>query len=338
MARKQIVWKENEKVSSEEFQSPSAAASFPASIPESIADCASEYLLYIETVKGYSERTVTSYREDLKHLCFILGAGEKISSVTLENLRFCVGTLSKKKYSIPSINRFIASVRGLFAYCKKFKYIEKNVSLELTTLKMPKHLPQFMTSSEADTMCRSPEKKELLWQSRDRALFEMLYSSGCRVSELTSLKWQDFSSDFSSAMVHGKGGKDRRVYFGEDAVSFFKIYVQERNARFPASAPSGAKGVDYVFINQHGERLTSRGVWYIVKRYSGLEGTNKPISPHTFRHSFATTMLTNGADIRVVQEMLGHSSISTTQRYTHVTTERLKEVYRQAFPHSGSEE
>ena len=317
---------------------PSAAASFPANTPVTVVDCCSEFLLYLETVKGFSKNTVIGYREDLKHFVLIVGRDKRMDSVTLEDLRMCVGSLSKRKYSAASVNRFIAAIRGLFAYCKKFKYIPVNVSLELQTLKLPKHLPRFMTEGEVDTLCEMPEKKELLWEARDKAIFEMLYSSGCRVGELASLKLQDFSDGYKSAMVTGKGRKDRRVYFEEDAVNALKQYLSERSARFPAIGEGAVKQVDNVFVNQKGTPLTEHGIWYIVSKYSGEEGTNRHMSPHAFRHTFATTMLSEGADVRVVQEMLGHARISTTQRYTHISAEHLKDVYNQAFPHSGKKD
>ncbi|MBO4387668.1 MAG: tyrosine-type recombinase/integrase [Treponema sp.] len=306
--------------------------------PVSIEECCAEYLLYIKSVRGLSENTVKGYGEDFKHLKEILAPEKPLKDLTLEDLRSCVGWLSRKKYGSVSINRFIAAVRGLFAYCKKFGYIKSNVSLELKTLKAPKHLPRFMTGTEVDALCIEPEKEPLLWQSRDRALFEMLYSSGCRVGELAHLKFGDFSPDFKTALVTGKGRKDRRVYFEKDAVSSLQAYLAERKSRFPEREKDGGSPVEEVFLNQKGTPLSEHGIWYIVSRYSGVEGTNRHVSPHAFRHTFATAMLTAGADIRAVQEMLGHSSISTTQRYTHVTTERLKEVYKQAFPHSGKQD
>ncbi len=315
-----------------------AAASFPANTPVTLDDCAAEYLLYIETVRGLSANCVTGYREDLSHLSRMVGGTAKITDIGSEDLRMCIGELSRRKYSSASINRFIAAVRGLFAYCRKFRYIEQNPALELKTVKMPKHLPKFMTQGEVDLMCASPQKKELLWKSRDTAIFEMLYSSGCRVSELASLTFMDFSSGYESAIVTGKGSKDRRVYFSPDAVKALNEYLGERKAKFPQTMQGGGAFVKQVFINQKGSPLTPHGIWFIVSRYSGIEGTNRPVSPHAFRHTFATGMLAEGADIRMVQEMLGHSSISTTQRYTHVTKERLKEVYNQAFPHSGKED
>lgn len=330
--------KTDESIESKKIYFPSAAASFPANIPVTIDDCTSEYLLYLETVRGLSKNTVIGYRDDLKHLSLILGGAKEMNSVTNEDLLLCIGSLSKRKYSSASINRFIAAVRSLFAYCKKFQYISTNVSLELKTLKIPNHLPRFMTPSEVDELCESPEKKEILWQSRDKAIFEMLYSSGCRVGEMATLKLQDFSDGYKSAIVTGKGKKDRRVYFEDDAVNSLKQYLSERALRFPAIGKGAVRQVDNVFVNQKGTALTDRGIRLIVARYSGVEGTNRPMSPHAFRHTFATTMLSNGADVRVVQELLGHASISTTQRYTHISKEHLKEVYNQAFPHSGKKD
>lgn len=305
---------------------------------EKLSECCEEFLVYISSVRSLSENTVNGYRQDFRHLIESLGQEKLLADVSLEDLRLCVGNLSQKKYSITSINRFIAAVRGVFGYARKFRYVEKNPAEELKTLRSPKHLPKFMTQTEIDNMCRAPEEKQLLWPSRDKALFEMFYSSGCRVSEMASLRFKDFSSDFKSAIVTGKGRKDRRVYFEEDARTALNQYLKERRERFPMHEKDGAYPVENIFINQKGTALSSQGIWYIVNRYSGIEGTNRQVSPHAFRHTFATQMLNNGADIRMVQEMLGHASISTTQRYTHVTMERLKEVYNQAFPHSGKKD
>ncbi|MBQ2552790.1 MAG: tyrosine-type recombinase/integrase [Treponema sp.] len=303
-----------------------------------VSQACEEYLLYIGSVKSLSVNTVTGYREDFSHLVEMTGSGKLVSDLTLMDMRECVGILSRKKYSASSINRFIASLRGMMAYCKKFGYIDVNPALELKGLKLPKKLPRFMTQTEVDSLCRVPDEASILWEKRDKALFEMLYSSGCRVSEIVGLKIRDLTSDFSSAIVTGKGKKDRRVYFEKDAREALDAYLKDRDERFPQFSLGGAFPVQNVFLNNKGGALTDNGVRYILSRYTGPEGTNRHISPHAFRHTFATAMLSNGADIRMVQEMLGHSSISTTQRYTHVTTERLKEVYAQAFPHSGKKD
>ncbi len=294
-----------------------------------LEDATSEVLLYLKSVRGLSENTIISYGNDYAHALEYFDGERDVSTISLLDLRSCVAYLSAKKFSIPSINRFIASERTLFAYCKKFNYIKKNVALGLKSLRSPKSLPKFMTLNEVDELCALPEKKEILWETRDKALFEMLYSSGCRVSELISIKISDFSGDYSNVIVKGKGSKYRKVFFEDDAQNALKLYLDDRKKHFPKLEEN------VLFLNQKGSPLTTQGVWYILNRYSGQEGTGRHISPHTFRHTFATALLTNGADIRLVQEMLGHSSISTTQRYTHITTERLKEVYWKCFPHSG---
>lgn len=294
-----------------------------------LEDATSEVLLYLKSVRGLSENTIISYGNDYAHALEYFDGERDVSTISLLDLRSCVAYLSAKKFSIPSINRFIASERTLFAYCKKFNYIKKNVALGLKSLRSPKSLPKFMTLNEVDELCALPEKKEILWETRDKALFEMLYSSGCRVSELISIKISDFSGDYSNVIVKGKGSKYRKVFFESDAQNALKLYLDDRKKHFPKLEEN------VLFLNQKGSPLTTQGVWYILNRYSGQEGTGRHISPHTFRHTFATALLTNGADIRLVQEMLGHSSISTTQRYTHITTERLKEVYWKCFPHSG---
>ena len=291
-----------------------------------------EFLIYISSVRDLSENTVLGYKNDLEHLKEFLTPGLDISSVTKENLKLCIGQLSKKHSSNASINRFIAAVRSVFAYAHKFGYLEKNPALELKTVKLPKKVPRFMTQAEVDALCKEPEKNELLWASRDYALFEMLYSSGCRVSEITMLGLSDFMNGYDRAVVTGKGDKQRIVYFSQEAKAALKAYLVDRKKVMEENGTLGK--TDRIFISQRGLPLSVRGIRYIISRYSGPEGTNHHINPHAFRHTFATTMIGNGADVRMVQEMLGHSSISTTQRYTHITTEKLIETYNKAHPHS----
>jgi integrase/recombinase XerC len=291
-------------------------------------ETAEEFLVFIGSVRCLSENTVEGYRGDLIRLEKDLGSEKKMEEISLGDLRNSVGNMSAQKFSVATMNRFISSVRSMFSYAKKYGYVSKNVSLELKKLKSPKPLPKFMTQTEVDEICRMPDEKKILWPARDKAIFEVLYSSGCRVSEISSLKMQDISSDLKSAVVTGKGRKDRKVFFEEDARNALKKYFAERKEKFPQ------KEFAFLFVNQNGRPLSSRGIAYILNRYSGAEGTNRHVSPHVFRHTFATSMLNDGADIRAVQELLGHSSISTTQRYTHVTLERLKKVYGESFPHS----
>jgi integrase/recombinase XerC len=291
-----------------------------------------EFLIYISGVRDLSENTVMGYKNDLDHLKEFLTPELDISSITKENLKLCIGQLSKRHSSNASINRFIAAVRSLFAYAYKFGYLEKNPALEIKTVKLPKKVPRFMTKNEVETLCNEPIENELLWASRDHALFEMLYSSGCRVSEITALCLSDFLNGYERAVVTGKGNKQRIVYFSEEAKAALKLYLADRKKILEENGTLGK--TDRIFISQRGLPLSVRGIRYIISRYSGAEGTNHHVNPHAFRHTFATTMIGNGADVRMVQEMLGHSSISTTQRYTHITTEKLIETYNKAHPHS----
>ncbi len=291
-----------------------------------------EFLLYLSAVRGLSNNTVIGYGNDLKQLQEFLTPDLDVKSITRENLMLCIGRLSAENKSAATVNRFIAAVRTLFAYAKKLGYVEKNPSLEMKTVKLPKRMPNFMTSAEVGEICNAPVKEELLWKSRDYALFLMLYSSGCRASEIVSLKLSDFMDGGRSAIVTGKGNKQRKVYFAEASRKALAEYLKDRKKllidlkieKIPAE----------LFINLKGHPLTTGGLRYILNRYSGVEGTNRHVNPHAFRHTFATNMLGNGADVRIVQEMLGHSSISTTQRYTHITTEKLIDIYNKAHPHS----
>ena len=298
-----------------------------------VKEASEEFLVYIESVRTLSENTVTACRLDLirfRKMPFI-GDEREMSDIELEDLKQCIGELSKQKMAAASINRFVSTVRSLFAYCRKFGILSVNPALELRNVRLPKRLPRFLTGDEIDKLCAQPLKKELLWTTRDHALFEGLYSSGCRVSEITGLLVSDLSADLSSARVTGKGKKERIVYFERDARNALKIYFEDREKRFGKNP-----AVKNVFVNQKGQPLTSSGVRYIVTRYSGIEGTRKHVSPHAFRHTFATAMITNGADVRLVQELLGHSKISTTQKYTHISTEKMIESYNKAHPHGGN--
>jgi integrase/recombinase XerC len=302
---------------------------------KNLSETIDDFLVYQKSIRNLSDNTIESYKKNLIYLndyvaqkYSVQNDAVLLENISLQDLRFCVGCLSKEKMSPATINQFIASVRTFFAYCKRYDYIKSNPALELKTVKLPKRIPRYMTEEEVNSLCDTPEEKKLLWQERDKALFEMFYSSGCRVSEIAQLKFSDLSKDYSSAIVLGKGSKQRRVFFSKEAQTSFKEYLLSRKARFP-----NLQDEDFIFVNQKGTKLSVRGITFIVSKYSSFEGTNKPVSPHAFRHTFATTMLSNGADIRVVQEMLGHSSISTTQRYTHITQKKLIETYNLSHPH-----
>lgn len=305
-------------------------------IPACLSDAIEEFLSYQLGVRGLSANTVTGYRNDLAKLASLLDGQRPLDSITRDDLRYCIGELTVAGAAASSVNRFVAAVRSLFSYCRRFEYITVNPAQELHTVKQPRYLPKFMTISEVNQLCAAPETTALLWTARDKALFEVFYSSGCRVSEIAGLTLEDFSPDYTSALVRGKGGKDRRVFLAQNAVAALKEYLPERQERLLRHGGTVRGSSSALFLNNHGGSLTTRGIRYILSRYSGVEGTNNPVSPHAFRHTFATAMLANGADVRAVQEMLGHSSISTTQRYTHITTAQLVTTYNQAHPHGNS--
>lgn len=291
-----------------------------------------EFLVYIDTVRQLSGNTVLGYKNDLKIVEEYLGLEIPLSRVGTEDLNFCIANLSTQGKSAATVNRFIAAVRTFFFYSRKFGYIEKNPALEIRTVKIPRYVPAFLTQNEIDRLCKEPEVNELLWETRDRAIFESFYSTGCRVSELVSLRLSDFDYSRHSAVIRGKGEKDRRVYFEKDAQAAISVYLSDRKKRFVKEGIEDSS--PYLFVNQKGGHLTPGGVRYILGKYTGRDGLNHHVSPHALRHTFATIMLASGADIRVVQKFLGHSSISTTQRYTHLTTRQLIDIYKRCHPHS----
>ena len=294
-----------------------------------------EFLLYLSAVRNVSENTVAGYRNDLTQLQALLTPELDVKSITKENLLLCIGELSRQKRAAASINRFISAFRTLFSYARKFEYIEKDPAIEIKTVKQPKKVPNYMTQAEVHQLCNQPAENELLWQKRDMAVLAMLYSSGCRISELRNLKLSDFTDGGHAAIVTGKGNKQRKVYFADKARECLAEYLKDRERVLAEN--NVAEKTDQLFISQKGKPISVNGLRYIITRYSGVEGTNHHINPHAFRHTFATTLLSNGADVRLVQEMLGHSSISTTQRYTHITTEKLIETYNKAHPHGKSD-
>jgi integrase/recombinase XerC len=286
-----------------------------------------EYLAYLIGVRNLSANTATAYREDLALLDAYL-AERRIAEAELEtpDLRGFVAWLSESGRAPSSVNRTIAALSGFFRYQVRYGMRLKNPAEGIRRMKARSPAPDVMFEREAARLIDSA--KDDFWGLRDRALFELLYSTGCRVSEIADLKVTDLSLRSGTAKVRGKGGKERIVFLTSRAAAALREYFDGRNAHIPGEHP-----VAYVFINHKGSRLTQRGIAYILYRHC-LRNAERNVSPHAFRHSFATHLLDRGADIRAVQELLGHASLSTTQRYTHVSVARLKDVYDQAFPHA----
>lgn len=317
-----------------------------------------EYLEYLSGVRGLSPRTVSSYRRDLELFC--RHASSSPLEATTTDIRLFVADLITKGYDPSSANRILAAIRGFFRYAIRFGVARDNPASSVRNLKQARKLPTFLFPEDAERLCSAPSRasdarassagasdfssfggrisagtpqsQAPLWPERDTALLLTLYSTGCRVSEIASLKMRDIDEEGSSATVLGKGDKERRVFFSKAAKAALSAWISARSRCLAGKSERDRSG-GRLFISRRGNALSVRGIQFILSRYSGEAGTPGHLSPHSLRHSFATTLVSRGADIRVVQEMLGHSSISTTQRYTHVTTERLTRLYHQSHPH-----
>lgn len=312
-----------------------------------------EYLAYLSGVRNLSSNTIESYRRDLVLYDRSLaaanrkGEGMPVSPIDVAtgDIRLFIADLGKDGYEPSSLNRILASIRGFYRYAVRFGLRADNPSSVIKNLKTPKKLPVFLFASDAERLCALPSDNAVppaasasaaprvaLWPARDAALFASLYTSGCRVSEIAALKVSELEKDCSSAIVHGKGSKDRRVYFASNARKAIAEYLAERAALLSRMQDKKNKPTT-LFVSARGNPLSVRGIQYILARYTDTAPGFSHLSPHALRHSFATTLIARGADIRVVQELLGHASISTTQRYTHVTGDRLKKLYHRAHPH-----
>lgn len=284
-----------------------------------------EYIEWLSDERMYSPHTRTAYRADLYQLDSFLARHfqqrqfnpHKIDRVTL---RLFVSELVAAKLRPPSIARKVAAFRSFFGYLMKQGFIEYNPARSLRTPKIPRRLPDIVDQSEMEAMfdsIRYDGKTGL----RDRAILELFYSTGIRLSELTSLRRDAIHWDDMTIRVRGKGNKDRIVPIGSTALDALRKLLQATSAES-----------QFVFTNNVGHRISNRTVQRIVGKYITMVSEVKKQSPHVIRHSFATHLLDRGADIRAVQELLGHSSISTTQIYTHVSVDRLKRVYQEKHP------
>jgi len=304
-----------------------------------------EYLAYLTGVRSLSPRTTASYRRDLELFGTFLETPPLEAGIS--DIRLFIADLGAKGYEASSLNRILASVRGFYRYAVHFGLRSDNPSTTVRNLKVPKKLPRFLFADEAAAFCASPSdpipleagssgtagsKPDSLWPARDTALLTLLYSTGCRVSEIAAIRLSDIDSDGTSAIVTGKGNKERTVFFSKTAREALSWYMAERKSCLERHQENSAAH-KRLFISKRGNPLSVRGIQFILARYSDSSGPQGHLSPHALRHSFATTLVNRGADIRIVQELLGHASISTTQRYTHVTQERLKKLYHQAHPH-----
>ncbi len=290
-----------------------------------------EYLNYLRTVKGVSERTILAYGKDLDHFSsYCENQGLDIEKASTHEVRSFIADASAEGIAAVSVNRALSSIRGFYRWLIRFGVREDDPTSALRNLKTPKTLPAFLWEGEMASFAELPDTAGILWPLRDKALILAMYSAGLRISELASLKLSDLSPDMSGARVIGKGDKERYVFFSDEGREALLAYMPARSARIRAENPT-----DNLFINRKGGALSVSGIRWIISKYSERSGLQKNIHPHALRHSFATHLVNSGCDVRVVQELLGHASLSTTQRYAHVNMERLKEVYTKAHPHGA---
>ena len=278
----------------------------------------SEYLTYLEVERGLSQNTVLAYEND------ILGFFDYFKNVEdpneIKRIHFSEYTvhLAQNGLLSSSVTRKIASIKGFFRFLSANKEIKSNPSLSVTSPKIPKKLPKVISYEEIEKLLKNR------LTTKEKAVFELLYATGLRVSELVNLTVKNV--DFKSNLIKttGKGSKDRIVPMGKKAKEALNNYMKERELILKAKMGSGAES-DYIFLNDKSEQISRQWVYNFIKKQG--ETINKTISPHTIRHSFATLLLENGADLRAVQELLGHRSVVTTQLYTHISKKRLREVY-----------
>jgi len=254
---------------------------------------------------------------------------KRLLAVDATHIRSFLAFLTEHEYSKATTARKLATLRSFYKFCMRRSFITTNPVATIRTPKQERHLPKFLEVEQIQKLLQTPEDGTLLG-ARDKAMLETLYSTGVRVSELVALNVEDIDTTGDGLRIRGKGRKERRTPIGSTAMNSIRKYLQMRGA----DPRSGAFDKQALFVNKHGQRLSTRSVRRKLDKYLVMCGLDPSISPHTLRHTFATHMLNNGADLRSVQELLGHQSISTTQIYTHVTTAQLKKDYDESHPRS----
>jgi integrase/recombinase XerC len=289
-----------------------------------------EYLL---KQKGYSIHTVAAYRMDLEQFSDYLGETGHLESisgpgqVTKIQIRLFLSELVRHGMSKGSVSRKLASLRSFFGYLEKQGLIQNNPTLSIIAPKLEKRLPQYLHESEIDRSIHMIDLKSKAGV-RNRAILELFYGTGMRLSELVNLDLKDLDLPGGTVRVQGKGGKQRILPVGRTAFQTLRAYIEIRGHFSPAN------GNNALFLNSSGDRISARGVQGLVRKTLSEGSEKRRLSPHMLRHSFATHLLDHGADLQAVKELLGHASLSTTQIYTHLTRDRLKQIYRQAHPRS----
>jgi integrase/recombinase XerD len=282
---------------------------------------------YLRTECHLSANTVAAYRRDLDRFMRWLG-GRAIAQLSIQELADYAQWLHSKELAAASIARHLVSLKLFCRYLQLEGLLRDNLAELLGSQKLWERVPKVLSPGKVDELLGSPQSYDSLWR-RDRALLELLYATGCRASELSNLKLADVHLDQAFCLCHGKGDKERLVPLGQQAIAAVKKYLADER---PELVKHLAVAPPWLLLSRRGQRLRRERIWELFKRYAGRVGIAGDMSPHTLRHSFATHLLAGGADLRQVQEMLGHASIGTTQIYTHVDPSRLKAVHSKFHP------
>ena len=292
------------------------------------------FLNYLTVEKGFSKNTIVAYRNDLYQLAGFVaeetarqGLTPLWPSFSRQGMLSYLLNLKERNYAATTAARKVAAAKSFFSFMVAEGNIKDNPILNVTSPRVGKSLPKPISISQAMLLLEQPAKMDAPEARRDRAILELLYASGMRVSELVSLNLDDINVDGGDVRCFGKGHKERIIPIAPRAASTVKKYLQEARLHLLHSDTEQA-----LFLNRRGDRLTRQGLWQILKGYAKSAGLSKEITPHTLRHSFATHMLNGGADLRSVQELLGHANISTTQVYTHLTSEHVRRIYEKSHP------
>jgi integrase/recombinase XerD len=284
-----------------------------------------EFLSYLAGVKNYSYNTLLAYQADLEDFADFCGSLPS-EEEAFQKLRGYLENLKKKGYNPFSIARKISSLRSFFKFLEAEKGFNISFLLFLESPKLPFRLPKVLSLEEIEKLLNSPDINNPLGY-RDRTMLEVLYATGLRVSELVNLKFENLNLELGLVRVLGKGSKERLVPLGDYALKFLKTYLENVRPQL-----ANEKSKNFVFLNRRGAPITRQRFWQIIKDYAKKCGLEDKVTPHVIRHSFATHLLQGGADLRALQMMLGHSSLSTTQIYTHLDYKKLKEVYEKHHP------
>lgn len=287
-----------------------------------------EYLAYLAVERGLSPNTLEAYERDIRHFFNYLKEMEisDLAAVDKYLLKNYLLRLHKEQLSNTSCARHTAALKSFFKFLYLEKYTAHNLSTEIEAPKKEQVLPKFLTIQEVDQLLAAPDLQTYSG-CRDKAMLELLYATGIRVSELTQLKLNDLHLDMAYLRCIGKGDKERIIPIGQAAVRATTYYLEHCRRQI-----TGYQETDYLFLNKRGKNLTRQGIWKIIKTYGRQIGLTQDLTPHVLRHSFATHLLQNGADLRAIQEMLGHADIATTQIYTHLLNDKIIEEYDQAHP------